>query len=82
MYYVTMTDKFMSGWGPAKNKTNKLVIACSTYERAEKCYQKAKNRNEMIYVNICSKKPNYGQHHYVSWHGDNQTPPDYQSWME
>jgi len=23
-YYVTMTDKFMSGWGMAANKTNKL----------------------------------------------------------
>ena len=25
-YYVTMTDSFMSGWGYAKNKINKLVF--------------------------------------------------------
>ena len=27
-YYVTMTDKAMSGWGMAKNKTNKYVVIC------------------------------------------------------
>ena len=27
-YYVTMTDKFMSGWGEAAGKVNKLVIEC------------------------------------------------------
>ena len=26
--FVSMNDKFLSGWGPAKNKINKLVIEC------------------------------------------------------
>ena len=29
-YYVTMTDEFMSGWGNAARKTNKLVIECDS----------------------------------------------------
>jgi len=34
MYYVTMTDKFMSGWGQAHGKINKMVVECDTYEEA------------------------------------------------
>ena len=34
-FYVTMTDKFMSGWGNAANKTNKLIIECDSYQDAE-----------------------------------------------
>ena len=81
MYYVTMTDKFMSGWGPARNKVNKLVISCSTYARAEIAERKANARSEMKYVNLCSKKPYYNSSRYhVSFHGDEQG--DYQIWME
>jgi len=28
MYYVTMTDSFMGGWGTAEGKINKLVFEC------------------------------------------------------
>ena len=28
MYYVTATDKFMSGWGLAKGKTKKVIVIC------------------------------------------------------
>ena len=35
MYYVTMTDKFMSGWGRAEGKINKFVVECETREKAE-----------------------------------------------
>ena len=34
MYYVTMIDNFMSGWGMAKGKTNRLVITCETMTEA------------------------------------------------
>jgi hypothetical protein len=34
-YWVSMTDKFMSGWGMAENKINKLVIECDSYDIAE-----------------------------------------------
>ena len=26
MYYVTMIDRFMSGWGPAAGKINRMVV--------------------------------------------------------
>ena len=34
MFYVTMTDKFMSGWGYAAGKTNKLIIECADIAQA------------------------------------------------
>ena len=48
MFYVTMTDKFMSGWGMAQGKINKLVLECETYEDAETVYNNACNRSEMF----------------------------------
>lgn len=66
-YFVTMTDKFMSGWGLAKGKTNKLIIACDSFQDAQKIERNAKKRNEMKYVNICSRKPQIKNHHYPSW---------------
>jgi len=35
MLYVTMTDKFMSGWGMAEGKTNKLVLECKNLHEAK-----------------------------------------------
>jgi len=58
--YVTMTDKFMSGWGLAKNKTNKYIIVCDTMGQAHTAYRNALKRSEMKYINICHKKPYYG----------------------
>lgn len=66
-FYVTMTDKFMSGWGMAKGKTNKLIIECDTYEQAETISRNASKRSEMRYVNICSRKPRYGANVVESW---------------
>ena len=61
-YYVTMTDKYMSGWGLAKGKTNKLVIGCNTWKQATTVRRNAKKRSEMIYVNIVvGRKPYYSE---------------------
>ena len=60
MYYVTMTDKFMSGWGAAAGKINKLVIECETYDQAEQIERAAKTRREMKRVGIRTSKPYYG----------------------
>ena len=46
-WYVTMTDSFMSGWGLAKNKTNKLVVECDSLQDAEVVCNNAKLREEM-----------------------------------
>lgn len=56
-YYVSMTDKFMSGWGMAEGKINKYVIGCDTYEQASTIKRNAQNRREMKYINISSRKP-------------------------
>ena len=63
-YYVTMTDKFMSGWGMAENKVNKLVIECDTFDQARRISWAARDRNEMKYINICSKYPYYNSSRY------------------
>lgn len=57
-YYVTMTDRFMSGWGPARNRTNKLVFVCDTYAEACKVAAHAEDRSDQKYVSIRSSKPN------------------------
>lgn len=67
-YYVTMTDKFMSGWGKAEGKINKFVVLCDTYEQAETIERNAHKRDEMKYINITSQKPYYPSNRYlVSW---------------
>ena len=77
MYYVTMTDKFMSGWGQAKGKINKLVLPCKTIEEAEVVERNARDRSEMIYINIRTSKPYYNPNNYhVSWKGED----DYKTW--
>ena len=68
MVYVTMTDKFMSGWGMAKGKTNKLVIECENSMQAEKIAYRANSYPEMKYINITHNKPNYNSRKYItSW---------------
>lgn len=77
MFYVTMTDSCLSGWGMAKSKKNKLVIECETYEEALIVKEKADKRAEMKYVNISLKKPSYNKNKYlVSWH-DKKTYPNW-----
>jgi hypothetical protein len=67
MFYVSMTDKFMSGWGLAEGKTNKLVIECDNYDQAKEICDYAKsNRSEMKYINICCNRPRYGSNILVS----------------
>lgn len=66
-YYVTMTDKFMSGWGMAERKTNKFIIVCDSRKDAEVIERNAKKRPEMKYINICIKKPRYGNNVRESW---------------
>ena len=66
-YYVTMTDKFMSGWGMAKDKTNKMIVVCDTWQQAEQIERAAHDRSEMKYINIRTTKPSYGSNVVESW---------------
>jgi len=63
--YVTMTDKFMSGWGEAEGKINKYVIECDSHQQAQICAKNARLRSEMKYINIVSKKPYYSETRYL-----------------
>lgn len=58
-YYVTMTDTFLSDWGNATNKYNKLVIVCDSLDDAEIVKDNALNRTDMKYVRIAYYKPSY-----------------------
>jgi len=78
MFYVTMTDKFMSGWGHAQNKTNKLIIECNTIDEAAQIERAARRRSEMKYVNICARRPRYGAHVLESW----KTYADMTGWRD
>lgn len=59
MYYVTTTDKFLSGWGLAEGKISKLVFECESMEEAMIVAENAKARSDQKNVNICSTKPHY-----------------------
>lgn len=64
MYWVTMTDTFMSNWGCARGKKNKLVFVCDTYEEAEIVADNARNRTDQKYISICTKRPRYSKTRY------------------
>lgn len=67
-YFVTMTDRFLSGWGCAENKTAKRIVLCKTYREAQIIVdgiKNCKNQNGMRYVKICSKFPRYNSGRYT-----------------
>ena len=58
-YYVIATDTFLSGWGLAKNRLNKLVIECESLNEAEIVSNNAKARSDMKDVKIMNTRPQY-----------------------
>lgn len=79
MYYVTTTDKFMSGWGRAEGRINKLIFPCET--RAEACVvaDNARARKDQLYINIRGTRPYYNAQRYYA---QVKTRNDYPSWYE
>ena len=75
--YVSMTDKFMSGWGKAQNKINKLVLECDTLQEAQIVFNNAESRSDMRYINICVNKPRYNKNRYYT---SLKTKADYPAW--
>ena len=63
--YVSMTDKYLSGWGGSKNKINKYVVECDNREQADQIEMAAHRRPEMKYVNINKNKPYYNPREYM-----------------
>jgi len=76
-YYVTMTDKFLSGWGMAKGQTNKVVFCAKTYEDAKIVETNAKDRTDMKNVSIRSTKPYYNPRSYLT---SAKTEKDAKTW--
>lgn len=65
-YWVTMTDKFMSGWGKAQNKICKYIYCCKTYEEALIVYENANDHKDQKHINICRSEPYYSPETHLS----------------
>lgn len=78
MYYVTATDNFLSGWGHAEGKINKVVVECETYTEARTVEHNLSMRGEMRYVNIRSSKPYYNKARYLTSY---KTKDDAPAWF-
>ncbi len=57
MYFVIMTDTFLSGWGDADNKINKLIFICNNKNQSEIVKDNAKNRTDMKHIKSYVKIP-------------------------
>jgi hypothetical protein len=79
LIYVTMTDKFMSGWGCAKGKHNKLVFVCNGWEQADIVATNGQNRPEMTHVRTRTSSPSYNKELYYTQF---KTIEDYPTWYE
>tara|TARA_R100000656_G_C3873371_1_gene112704 strand:- start:297 stop:530 length:234 start_codon:yes stop_codon:yes gene_type:complete len=71
-YYVSMTDRFMSGWGLAKDKINKFIVICDNFKDAETIENLARKRSEMKYINICGHKPRNKSGYLLSFRNFNE----------
>ena len=65
--YVAMTDRFMSGWGRAEGKTNRLVIECGSHAQAEEIMAVARKRPEMKRITLCLHKPRERPGQLITW---------------
>lgn len=86
MYYVNMTDNFMSGWGMARGGRSKMSVKCETYAQAQAILKAAQDRDEMRYVTISERpaRTRPGDHLSIKtfdemggpwlnyWNGDNE----------
>ena len=65
--FVTMTDKFLSGWGCAENKIAKRVVICPNRQKAELIKDRLFNPKHMMKnVNVVYNLPNYSANKYTT----------------
>ena len=74
-----MTDSFMSGWGHAKDKINKLIFVCSSFTEVSIVMENAKNRTDQKNINYKTTKPYYSPKKYFV---QIKTKEDYPSWYK
>ena len=65
--YVTMTDRFMGGWGPAQGRSNRHVILCDDWTTAGLVGEAATTRPEMSRVSISADRPRQRAYTLFSW---------------
>lgn len=63
-YFVTATDRFMSGWWNSNNKISKMVVCCKSLEQAREIAMNFESRSELNRIDICGKKPYYSPNRY------------------
>tara|TARA_R110000765_G_scaffold199094_1_gene304698 strand:+ start:55 stop:366 length:312 start_codon:yes stop_codon:yes gene_type:complete len=56
-FYVVAHDTFMSGWGPAADKDNYLILPCNTRMEAQVVEENTRNRDEMRDIMVLDVKP-------------------------
>ena len=61
MYYVSMTDTFLSGWGMAKGKEAKFINICDTLKEAKIVKENGKYRKDEKKILIYKKMPKYNE---------------------
>jgi hypothetical protein len=66
MYYIAMTDSFMSGWGMAEGRSNRFVVQCDNREQAQQIERAARGRDEMKRIQWVSKCPKSNDRMLVS----------------
>ena len=75
MFYVTMTDTFLSGWGMAEGKKAKYVFVCENWQEAEIVKENAQRRGDQKYINIRVTKPVYSSiTHFVQYETKDTSP--------
>jgi len=63
MYYVTMTDKFITAHGNIRGKIAKFIVKCKNITQAKKIKAIAKKR-EYSHIKIVTKTPDYDERKY------------------
>ena len=87
-YYVSMIDRFMSGWGPARDRKNLLLFVCDTKEEAETVEINARKRNDMTRINnLGTFKPLYFKENETDYESGEyfiqiKTIRDYPTWYK
>lgn len=66
IWYVTATDKFLSGWGPATGKKHKLIVKCNGLQQALKVKSNMEKDRTLSYVNYTTTKPSYPSSRYTT----------------
>ncbi len=81
-FYVTTTDRFMSGWGESRGKRNRLIFPCASLREVAQVEWYAKSRSDQKNVRICTTKPRIRPGTYTqvmdperskAWYGRNES---------